>query len=752
MGGDHFPSKDEVLRFLSDAQDRVGKREIARAFNVRGDDRIRLKKLLREMKDEGLLNRGHGKSLERADELPPVTVVEIIGTDEDGHAIARPTKWDEETPPPQILVHEPKFGPSMGRGDRALVRLTRMSAELYEASIIRQLDKAAEAIMGHFTVVDGECRVMPVDKKARNYFTVSKDNRNGAVDGELVMAEPVRGRRDRQGPRPVRIRERLAKLDEPRAISLIAIHAHDIPMDFPDEALREAEAAKPVDLGERTDLREIPLITVDPADARDHDDAIWAEPDPDPENKGGWHVIVAIADVAHYVKPGSALDRAARLRGNSAYFPDRVVPMLPEALSADLCSLMPHEDRACMAAHMWFDADGNLLRHKFVRALMRSAANLSYEDFQAAFDGTPVEDAEPLLDPVIKPLFGAYAALSKARAARQPLDIEMPERRIELSPEGRVVAIRERERLDAHKLVENFMIAANVAAAEALEKKKQPCMYRVHEEPSMEKVAALREYLHEMGFSLAKGQVMKPFVFNRVLERAEGTPHDHVINETVLRTQSQAYYSAENQGHFGLALLRYAHFTSPIRRYADLLVHRALISGHKLGDDGLSDDDRDHFDSTAEHISSTERRAMAAERDSTDRYMAAYLSDRVGSTFPARISSVTRFGLFVNLLESGADGLIPISTLGSDYFHHNAAHHRLEGERSGKIFALGDRIEVRLLEASGISGAMRFELVEDAEGESPADNRKRSAPNRRKFQRKGGPKKGGAKKRRPKPR
>ncbi|RMF08089.1 MAG: ribonuclease R [Alphaproteobacteria bacterium] len=742
-----FPGKQDILRFIAESPERVGKREIARAFHIRGDDRIRLKKLLKEMREEGLLAQGHGKSLERAGELPPVTVIEVVGTDEDGHAIGRPTSWDDEAPPPHILVHEPKFGPAMGKGERALVRLTRLSADLYEATIMRRLEQAAPLVLGHFTIVDGEGRVTPVAKKARTYYTVTKEHRNGARDGDLVMAEPIRGRRRSLGPRPVRIRESLASLDEPRAISLIAIHAHDIPLDFPRDALAEAEAARPVELGTRTDLRDIPLITVDPADARDHDDAIWAEPDPDPNNKGGWHVIVAIADVAHYVRPGSALDIAARQRGNSVYFPDRVVPMLPEALSADLCSLMPGEDRACMAVHMWFDADGEMIRHKFVRALMRSAANLSYEEFQAAHDGNPGEDAAPLVDSVIKPLFGAYRALAKARAARQPLDIEMPERKIELAPDGKVVAIRERERLDAHKLVENFMIAANVAAAETLEARRQPCMYRVHEEPALDKVAALREFLGELGFNLAKAQVLRPAVFNRVLERAIDTPHKHVVNEMVLRTQSQAYYSAENLGHFGLSLRRYAHFTSPIRRYADVLVHRALISGLKLGPDGLSAEDRERFEETGEHISATERRAMAAERDSVDRYLAAYLEDRVGATFAARISSVTRFGLFVSLEESGADGLIPLSSLNSDYFHHNAAHHRLEGEHTGRIYALGDRVQVRLLESSGISGAMRFELLEDTDAERPSSRRSRATRTRRKAS--GNAKRGAKGKRRP---
>ncbi|MEX1147142.1 MAG: ribonuclease R [Sphingomonadales bacterium] len=753
-----FPDKDAILKFISESGEPVGKREIARAFHIRGDDRIQLKRILREMREEGLLGKSHRKALEAAGELPPVTVVEITGTDEDGHAIAKPESlpdWyveDEGHALPRIIVHEPKFGPAMGRGERALVRLTRMAPDLYEASIIRRLERAAAVIMGHFTVVDGEGRVTPVDKKARTFYTVAPGDRDGARDGELVMAEPVRGRRQTYGPRPVRIRERLAMIDEPRAISLIAIHAHDIPMDFPEEALAEAEAAKPVALGTRTDLRDLALMTIDPSDARDHDDALWAEADPDPANKGGWHVIVAIADVVHYVRPGSALDRTARLRGNSVYFPDRVVPMLPEALSADLCSLMPGEDRACMAVHLWFDEHGNKIRHKFVRGVMRSVANLSYEQFQAAFDGRPTDvDTDHLLDPVIRPLFGAYRAVETARIARQPLDLDMPERKIILDASGRVADIRTRDRLDAHKLVENFMIAANVAAAETLEQKRQPCMYRVHDEPAMDKVSALREFLAELGIGFAKAQVLKPAIFNRVLERAADTAHAHVVNETVLRSQSQAVYSHENLGHFGLALLRYAHFTSPIRRYADVLVHRALVSGLKLGDDGLSAEDIDRFADTGEHISGTERRAMMAERDSVDRYLAAFLEDRVGGLFTARISSVTRFGLFVSLTETGADGLIPISALGNEFFQHNAAHHRLEGQQTGHVYALGDTVSVRLLEASGLTGAMRFEIVEHEGKVPPAGTGKGTGKGPRRGNRGPAPKKG-AKARRNKPR
>ncbi|HEX7006026.1 MAG TPA: VacB/RNase II family 3'-5' exoribonuclease, partial [Alphaproteobacteria bacterium] len=448
------------------------------------------------------------------------------------------------------------------------------------------------------------------------------------------------------------------------------------------------------------------------ADARDFDDAVWAEPDPDPRNRGGWHLIVAIADVAHYVRPGDALDKAARERGNSVYFPDRVVPMLPEALSNDLCSLRPNEDRACLAAQLWINRDGRLLRHRFDRALMRSAARLTYEQVQAARDGCPDDVTGPLLEPVLNPLYGAYRVLERARKKRGALEIDLPERQIVLGDDGKVASITPRARLDSHRLIEEFMILANVAVAEALEAKRQPCMYRVHEAPDPERVQALREFLETLGLNLAKGQVLKPAHFNRILERSADTPHARMVHELVLRTQAQAKYSPDNVGHFGLALRRYAHFTSPIRRYSDLLVHRALIGGFGLGPGGIGPEDAARFPEQGEHISATERRAVAAERDATDRYVAAFLADRVGAIFGGAISGVTRFGLFVTLDETGADGFVPMRRLPRDYYEHDEARHCLIGRSGGPRFDLGGRVQVRLVEANPITASLLFDLVE----------------------------------------
>ncbi|MBT3533497.1 MAG: ribonuclease R, partial [Rhodospirillaceae bacterium] len=514
----------------------------------------------------------------------------------------------------------------------------------------------------------------------------------------------------RHGLREARVVEVLGDMDDRRAISLIAIHSNDIPDVFPPEAEAEAEAAKPVGLGNREDLRHLPLITVDGADARDFDDAIWAAPDDDPKNKGGWQVIVAIADVAHYVTHNSALDREARKRGNSVYFPDRVVPMLPEALSNNLCSLRPDEDRPVMAVTMRLDAKGRRLEHKFHRAMIRSAARVIYEDLQAAHDGEPNEQTAPILDSVIEPLYGAWSALMRAREGRQPLDLDLPEMKITLGEDGKIADIHPRRRLDAHRVIEEFMIEANVAAAETLEEQKMPCVYRVHDVPDREKLLGLREFLSSLNLSITLGERPRPELFNRILVKAKGTDQWEAVNQSILRSQSQARYDPENIGHFGLARSRYAHFTSPIRRYSDLLVHRALIRGGGFGNDGLRDDEADRLAATSEHISNTERRAMVAERDANDRYMAAFMAERAGAEFEARINGVTRAGLFLTLTETGADGLLPMRYLHDDYYQVDEAQKALIGERSGARYRLGDSLTARLVEVNTLTGGLIFEL------------------------------------------
>jgi len=736
-----FPSKADILTYVKENPGKLSKRDIARAFHIRGDQRMALKKLLREMTDEGLLDKGHKGRIHAGGDLPPVSVVEVTGIDRMGDLMAQPVNWppkgsSETTPPPITIFADDKRG-NLGLRDQALVRLSRdrdSKSVAYVARVIRKLERASSLVMGIFHREDDNIAfVQPTDKKDRNQYVIAKKDWHDARDGELVLVDvrqPKAGRRHME-PKRASVKECLGTLDDPKSISLIAIHSHGILTEFSDQALIEAEKSIPPALGNRADLRRIPLITVDPADARDHDDAIWAEKDSDSANAGGWHVIVAIADVAHYVPPGSALEQDAWKRGNSTYFPDRVVPMLPEALSNGLCSLKEGEDRYTLAVHMWFDRRGKKIRHKFVRGLMRSAAGLSYDEFQNAHDGTVSEKAAPLLKSVIEPLYGAFDCLKRGRDYREPLDLVVPERKIELDDKGIVTGIHPRKSLAAHKLVEEFMIQANVAAAEELELKGWPCVYRVHEQPSEEKLHNLREFLASLGYSFAKGMVQRPKLFNNILRKVEDSPHEDVINVIILRTQSQAVYSTDNLGHFGLSLARYAHFTSPIRRYADLMVHRALIGALKLGKDGLGKLDREKLAETAEHISKTERISMVAERECTDRYVAAFMARHVGEDFNAKIAGVSRAGLFVTFDESGGDGFIPVSSMVGDYFNFDKELHLLEGEYTGAVYQLGDTVRVRLKEANPMTGGLLCQLIDEKRTEKSGAKKTRSKRGRR---------------------
>ena len=721
-----FPSKEEVRRFIVESPTPVGKREVARAFNIKGEARQQLKAMIRELRQEGAIDTEGGKRLAAAEGLPEITVIEVTGTDPDGELLAEPHNWRGEGPAPTIyVVPEKRSRAALGKGERALARLSRIEKSVYEARIIRVIGKAKlDQVLGVYDPSMEEGRLHPTDRRAKGDYILRPEDSGGAQKGELVLCQ-VKPRRRPMGAQEVRVIERIGDATGPGAVSLIAIHEHEIPVDFPAKAVEEAEAAGAVTPDARSDLRGVPLVTIDGADARDFDDAVWAEADSDPKNPGGWHLMVAIADVAHYVLPGSELDDSAETRGNSVYFPDRVVPMLPEALSNGWCSLRPQEERGCLACEFWIDAEGKRLRHRFMRAIMRSAARLTYEQVQEAMEGRPDETAGPLVEPVLKPLYGAFRSLLRDRADRGTLDLDIPERKVILDEAGKITAIEPRERLDSHRLIEEFMIAANVAAAVTLEERKQPCMYRVHESPDPAKVEALRQFLDSIGLRLAKGQVIRPKSFEQILEQAAKTPYKQMVNDLVLRCQSQAYYSGQNMGHFGLALPRYAHFTSPIRRYSDLLVHRALIRSLKLGEDGLTGDQEERFESIAEHISTTERRAAAAERQSVDRYTAAFLAERVGDIFPGRINGVTRFGLFITLNDTGADGLVPISSLPNDYYDHVEEQHALVGRRWGRRFRLGEAVAVRLMEVNPVSGGIVMQLLqgaaEETEQQTPED-------------------------------
>ena len=710
------PSREDVLRFIEENPDRSGKREIAKGLGLRGEDRIWLKDLLRELQDEGVLKKDR-KRLLRPGALPHVVVLDIFGRDDEGGLLARPAEHaGEDDLPPTVSIRaaRAKAGPAPGIGDRVLAKVFptgEPKGPAYSGRIIRVFDRRRESVLGVFRAFkDGTFRIEPVERRQPE-LVVDPEFRGEARHGDLVEVEP--SRTGRYGLPRGKVIAVLGSLTSEKAVSMIAIHTHEIPHIFPQAVLDEAAAAKPAPSAGREDWRKLPLVTIDPADAKDHDDAVFAEPDPDQKNPGGVIVSVAIADVAHYVLPGSPLDREALKRGNSVYFPDRVVPMLPERISNDLCSLRENENRPALAVRMTFAADGRKLRHSFHRVTMRSAAKLSYPQAQAAIDGAPDDKTGPILDTVLRPLWQAYAVLKRGREAREPLELDLPERKILLKADGTVDRVVVPDRLDAHKLIEEFMIQANVAAAETLEARRQALLYRVHDAPSLAKQEGLREFLGSIGLSLARGAQLRPSQFNQILSRVDGADNEELVNEVVLRSQSQAEYAPDNIGHFGLNLRRYAHFTSPIRRYADLIVHRALISALGLGKDGITTAEEERLDEIAGLISAAERRAMAAERDTVDRLVATYLAERKGEIFDARISGVTKSGLFVQLPAFGADGFVPVSSLSGDYYMFDDTTHALFGQRSGCGYQLADRVEVRLVEVAPMAGAMRFEMLSE---------------------------------------
>ncbi|MFG1462872.1 ribonuclease R [Xanthobacter sp. DSM 24535] len=715
-----MPTKAELTAFIAARGGEVDKREIARAYGLNSEQKIELKALLRDLAEDGAVERRRRK-VHVPGALGGVLLADISSRDADGDLLAVPVEWDEEQhgEPPRIRVVTARRGqgPTPGLSDRVLLRIfdDRVQEGLPTGRVIKVLEKARKQTIGIFRAAPhgGGGRIIPVDKKnLGRELQVPAGAEQEAQDGDLVSVELMRQRVF--GLPMARVKERLGSLATEKAISLVAIHAHGIPHVFPPSVLEEAAAARPVKLAGREDWRKLPLVTIDPPDAKDHDDAVHAEADEDPANKGGFILTVAIADVAAYIPPGSALDREALLRGNSVYFPDRVVPMLPERISNDLCSLRPLEDRPALAVRMVIGADGRKRGHTFHRVLMRSAAKLAYAQAQAAIDGQADEITDPLLEHVLRPLYAAYACLKIAREARQPLDLDLPERKIVLKEDGTVDRVIVPQRLDAHRLIEEFMILANVAAAETLEEKRTPLVYRVHDGPTLEKLSILREFLATLEIKLPKSDQVRPSNFNHILAQVVGSDVAPMVNQVVLRSQSQAEYSPENYGHFGLNLRRYAHFTSPIRRYSDLIVHRGLVRAHHFGKDGLPDGTTpEQLAEVATSISGTERRAMAAERETVDRLIAHHLADQIGATFSARVTGATKAGLFVALDETGADGFIPASTLGADYYRFDEGRQALIGDRTGEMHRIGDKVEVKLVEAAPVAGALRFELLSE---------------------------------------
>ena len=734
-----LPDKDTLLAFLRE-QGSAEKTDIARHFGLKGADRRALREMIRELEAEGKLGKRGRKGFSEAGGLPPVGVADVVEPDVDGDFYVRLVEASDDAPRAVLVPDNTgRSGAAPGLGARVLAKFSP-GENGWEARVIKVLDTDANRILGVIRKSNREVRVEPVDRRSKDVLLVPHAQSEGLKDGDLVLAAIEKGEH-RYGPKRGKILETIGREDDPRAASLIAIAAHNVPMGFSDRVLQEAQDQELPTLKGREDLRDLPLITIDPADARDHDDAVFAQRDEDPKNEGGWIVWVAIADVSAYVRAGTALDREGRDKGNSTYFPDRVEPMLPEVLSNGLCSLKHGENRACLAVRMVFDKSGRKIGHRFVRGLMRSHAGLSYEQAQGSIEGQPDDVTGPIMEAILFPLWNAYRCMLKGRERRSPLAIESPERKVLMDPGGGIGAIEPRHSLEAHRLIEEMMIQANVCAAETLEQKRTPLIYRVHDAPSQEKLFNLGDFLQTIGKPWNKGEPATTKRFNKLLDETRDGPHAEVVNEVVLRTQMQAFYSPENIGHFGLNLDRYAHFTSPIRRYSDLIVHRGLIRALGLGKDGLTDREISELPAIAEQVTLTERRSMAAERAAMDRYMAAFLAERVGATFSGRITGVTRFGLFIRLDETGADGLVPVSSLGDEYFTHDDRTHALVGERSGRRWTLGRQVEVRLVEATPVTGGLLFEMLSEPQPRDP------NAPSPRLGMRARGPKGGGYPKR-----
>ncbi|MEM5500720.1 ribonuclease R [Ahrensia kielensis] len=712
-----MPSRDALLAFIRDNPDRATKRDIAKAFNLKGDDRIALKHFLKELEENGAFEK-RGKRFAEPGALNGTTVLEIVSRDKDGGLIAKPQDWDEAAmgERPSVLVstpHNPRAKVIIpGVGERILARVGRNGDGEYTARVIKRLERPKAATLGIVRKLkDGSWRLVPIERK-ESELDIQPNNLGDAQDGDLVEISTVKT--GRYGLASAKVLNVIGSLSSEKAVSMIAIHAQGIPHIFPDAVLDEAEAALPPKItAPREDWRDVPLITIDPADAKDHDDAVYAQADPD--NEGGFILYVAIADVAYFVRPNSHMDREALKRGNSVYFPDRVVPMLPERISNDLCSLRGGVDRPALAVKMWFDAKGEKIKHTFHRIMMMSHAKVSYQQAQAAIDGATDDDTAPIMDSILKPLWDCYACMTMGRKKRGPLELDLPERKILLKEDGTVDKVVVPARLDAHKLIEECMIQANVAAAETLEQNEQVLVYRTHDAPSLSKQESLREFLKTLDIPLAHGAALKPQAFNGILERVKGTDQADLVNSVVLRSQSQAEYTPENYGHFGLNLRRYAHFTSPIRRYADLIVHRALIKALALGDgkDALPDMEMDDLREIATSISQSERRAVQAERSTIDRLIAQHLEDCIGDTFDGRVAGMASSGLFVTLNVTGADGFVPISKLGDDYYHFHETAHAMIGEKSGLGYRLGDSVEVKVVEVQPMAGAMRFEMMSE---------------------------------------
>lgn len=710
-----LPNKAEILSFINENPDQSSKREIAKAFNLKGDSRIWLRDILRELKDKNRRSKQRKRVINK-EKLPPVALVKISGRDEDGSLIAQPLEWENDSKP-NIEIHSFHRikGASIGIGDHVLVKIFQnktSQSSPYTGRIIRKVNASPKSIFGVVQKLkNDQWRLDPIERTTDGLIIDSSGifSKMQIETGDLVEVEVKKN--TGYGLKTAQIKNVLGHIDSEKTLSMIALLAKGIPYIFPEDVLRQVKHLKPANGENREDWRQLPLITIDPLDAKDHDDAVYATRDKDPANPGGWIIVVAIADVSYYVKTGSALDKEALKRGNSVYFPGYVVPMLPERISNNLCSLREKKERPALAVRMVFDANGNKRKHSFHRVMVRVIAKFSYQEAQSAIDGNINEKTAPFFESALQPLWESYRCLKIARDRRQPLELEIAERKIILDQNGCIKDVVNEPHLEAHHLIEEFMIQANIAASETLKEHHQPFIYRIHDKPSLAKQEILRNFLQSLGISLSRGAELTSARFNNILAKVMNTKQQELVNQIILRTQSQAEYNPQNIGHFGLNLRNYTHFTSPIRRYADLIIHRALIKALKLGNDQLTEAQEQNLAEISTQISLYERRAMIAERETIDRLVAHYLTNKIGRIFTGRISGVTKAGLFISLDKLNTDGFVHITTLKNDYYYFDEIQHILIGKRSQKGYQLSDIVEVKLITVQPFAGALCFELL-----------------------------------------
>lgn len=660
---------------------------LAKRLDLTSEEQLEaLRRRLRAMERDGQLvcNRNDNYCLVNKRDL---IVGRVIGH-ADGFGFLRPDDSGDD------LYLSFKEMRSVFHDDRAVVRVTGVDRRnRLEGAVVEVLERNTRTVAGRLYMEAGVGFVVPDSKRLSKDVIIPSSEIGNAKQGQMVVAE-ILDQPTKRTPPIGRITEVLGDHMGPGMETDIAIRTHSIPVEWPDEVEQQISGLKPevadADKKDRVDLRHLPLVTIDGADARDFDDAVYCEPKPK-----GWRLLVCIADVSHYVEPGSALDQEARTRGNSVYFPDRVVPMLPEVLSNGLCSINPQVDRLCMTCELYIDKSGKVTRSKFFPAVMRSHARLIYNDVAAMLEGDPTlckKHADLL--PYLHDLYQLYQVLHAQRVERGAIDFDTTETRIEFNDLKRVERIVPVVRNDAHRLIEECMLAANVATARFLLRKKQPALYRIHEGPAEEKLTDLRGFLGELGLSLPGGKKPTAGDYSVLLKQIKERPDRHLIQTVLLRSLSQALYSSDNVGHFGLSYQAYTHFTSPIRRFPDLIVHRAIKHAINQGNADDFDYTKPDLQGLGEHCSSTERKADEATRDALDWLKCEYMQDKVGETFNGIITSVNSFGVFVELEEIYVDGLVHITALDNDYYHYDPVGHRLTGERTGKIFRLGDPLTI----------------------------------------------------------